>query len=178
MINVLWMRLSHPPGQRTTKSNSREISRWISNLFGENRLYASSEKSCKTWIRWKSSYVVTDSKAKYFEPWNGEWETDYKRTNFFEYQENVNATYINYNKQLTKKLGVQTGLRFENTNYEGHQYGNAQKADSSFSKTYNGIFPTVHFSYAANERNQFGVSFGRRIDRPAYQDLNHSCFYW
>ena len=135
------------------------------------------KQGAKLEFGWKSSYVITDSKAKYFEPSNGEWEADYKRTNFFEYKENVNAAYINYNKQLTKKLGVQTGLRFENTNYEGHQYGNVQKADSSFNKTYNGIFPTVYFSYAFNKSNQFGISFGRRIDRPAYQDLNPFLFF-
>ena len=135
------------------------------------------KKGAKLEVGWKSSYVVTDSKAKYFEPASGEWQTDYKRTNFFEYKENINAAYINFQKQLTKKLGVQTGLRFENTNYKGYQYGNIQKPDSSFSKTYNGIFPTVYFSYAVNKTNQFGVSFGRRIDRPAYQDLNPFMFF-
>lgn len=135
------------------------------------------KKGAKLELGWKSSYVVADSKAKYFEPSNGTWETDYKRTNFFEYKENINAAYVNFNKQLTKKLGVQTGLRFENTNYKGYQYGNIQKPDSAFNNTYNGLFPTVYFSYAANKNNQFGLSFGRRIDRPAYQDLNPFLFY-
>ena len=125
----------------------------------------------------KSSYVITDSKANYFEAEDGLWQIDYKRTNFFEYKENINAAYVNFNKQLTKKLGVQTGLRFENTNYSGYQYGNIQKTDSSFTRTYNGVFPTVYFSYAVNKTNQFGLSFGRRIDRPAYQDLNPFMFF-
>jgi hypothetical protein len=135
------------------------------------------KKGARLELGWKSSYVITDSKANYFEPVDGIWQTDYKRTNYFEYKENVNAAYINFNKQVTKKLGVQTGLRFENTNYQGHQYGNIQKPDSSFTNTYNGIFPTVYFSYAADKNNQFGVSFGRRIDRPAYQDLNPFMFF-
>jgi hypothetical protein len=135
------------------------------------------KKGSKLELGWKSSYVITDSKANYFEPENGNWGIDYKRTNFFEYRENINAAYINFNKQLTKKFGVQTGLRFENTNYSGYQYGNAQKPDSSFDNTYNGIFPTVYFSYTADKKNQFGLSFGRRIDRPAYQDLNPFLFF-
>ena len=121
--------------------------------------------------------MITDSRANYFEPVNGEWEVDYKRTNFFEYKENVNAAYINYNKQLTKKFGVQAGLRLENTNYRGHQYGNPVKGDSTFTNSYNGIFPTLYFSYSANKSNQFGMSFGRRIDRPAYHDLNPFMFF-
>ncbi|MGZ5133857.1 MAG: outer membrane beta-barrel protein, partial [Flavitalea sp.] len=119
------------------------------------------KKGARLELGWKSSYVITDSKANYFEPIDGNWETDYKRTNYFEYKENINAAYVNFNKQLTKKLGVQTGLRFENTNYQGYQYGNVQKPDSSFTNTYNGIFPTVYFSYAAGKNNQFGLSFGR-----------------
>lgn len=135
------------------------------------------KKGARVELGWKSSYVVTDSRANYFEPVNGNWETDYNRTNYFKYKENINAAYINFNKQLTKKLGVQTGLRFENTNYKGYQYGNIQRPDSSFNNTYNGIFPTVYFSYAAGKNNQFGFSFGRRIDRPAYQDLNPFLFF-
>lgn len=111
------------------------------------------KKETKLEFGWKSSYVITDSKAKYFEPVNGNWETDYKRTNYFEYKENINAGYINFNKQLTKKLGMQTGVRFENTNYKGHQYGNIQKPDSSFDKTYNGLFPTVYLSYNADKKS-------------------------
>ena len=135
------------------------------------------KKGAKLELGWKSSYVITDSKANYFEPVNGTWQKDYKRTNFFEYKENINALYVNFNKQLTKKLGMQTGLRFENTNYKGYQYGNIQKPDSLFNNTYNGIFPTVYFSYSADKNNQFGLSFGRRIDRPAYQDLNPFLFF-
>jgi hypothetical protein len=51
-----------------------------------------------------------------------------------------------------KKLGVQAGLRFENTNYEGHQLGNTQKPDSSFNNSYNCLFPTVFLSYTVNEK--------------------------
>ncbi|MGZ5246196.1 MAG: TonB-dependent receptor domain-containing protein [Flavitalea sp.] len=125
----------------------------------------------------KTSFVNTENKAKYFEGVNDEWEIDYRKTNFFNYKENVNAAYVNFNKQFTPKIGVQAGLRFENTNYDGYQYGNPTRNDSSFSKTYNDLFPTVYVSYKADKNNQFGINFGRRIDRPAYQDLNPFLFF-
>jgi hypothetical protein len=103
--------------------------------------------------------------------------TDYEKTNHFDYNENINAAYVSLNKQLTKKWGLQTGLRFENTNYKGHQYGNPQKGDSTFQRTYNSWFPTVYISYAADKNNQFGLSYGRRIDRPGYQSLNPFMFF-
>ena len=134
-------------------------------------------KGLKVDIGWKSSYVTTDSKANYDELIAGDWQTDLKKTNFFRYKENVNAAYISLNKQVNKKIGVQAGLRFENTNYNGHQYGNPSKQDSTFENTYNSLFPTVYVSYSANKNNQFGFSVGRRIDRPAYQDLNPFLFF-
>ena len=125
----------------------------------------------------KSSYVINDSKANYFEMVGGSWQPDYTKINYFEYKENVNAAYVSMNKQLNKKWGMQAGLRFENTNYHGHQYGNPTQVDSSFRNSYTNLFPTMYVSYGANKSNQFGLSFGRRIDRPAYQDLNPFMFF-
>lgn len=135
------------------------------------------KKGMKIEIGAKSSYVVNDSKANYYEWMGGDWAPDYTKINFFEYKENVNAAYVSVNKQLNKKWGIQAGLRFENTNYKGHQYGNPTQRDSSFENTYNSFFPTMYISYGANKSNQFGMSFGRRIDRPAYQDLNPFMFF-
>ena len=126
----------------------------------------------------KTSYVNTDNAANYFNVVGGSDMVDYDKTNRFRYKENINAAYINYNRQF-KKIGIQAGLRFENTNYKGHQLGNAQKpnSDSSFTKSYNNLFPTVFVSYNADKNNQFGLSVGRRIDRPGYQDLNPFLFF-
>ena len=128
----------------------------------------------ETGIKW--SYVNTDNAANYYNLVNGETEVDFKKTNRFLYTENINAAYVNINRQF-KKFGIQAGLRFENTNYSGHQLGNAQKPDSSFQKTYNNLFPTIFLSYNPSKNHQFGFSTGKRIDRPAYQDLNPFLFF-
>ncbi|MBC7873631.1 MAG: TonB-dependent receptor [Ferruginibacter sp.] len=124
----------------------------------------------------KSSYVKTDNAAEYFNLEGTVWSPDYNKTNQFIYNENINAAYLNLNRQF-KKWGVQTGLRFENTSYEGHQLGNPTQPDSSFKKNYNSFFPTVYVSYKLNEKNQLGINVGRRIDRPAYQDLNPFLYF-
>ncbi|OQP41022.1 hypothetical protein A4H97_15595 [Niastella yeongjuensis] len=126
---------------------------------------------------WKTSFVETVNKANYYQVKGSEWLTDEEKTNFFNYNENINAAYVSFNKQLTKKWGLQSGLRYENTNYKGHQYGNPKKGDSSFQRSYNSWFPTVYVSYNADSNNQFGLSFGRRIDRPGYASLNPFVFY-
>lgn len=124
----------------------------------------------------KSSFVNTDNSSDYFNYVSNDWQPDYGKSNHFTYKENINAAYVNVNRQY-KKLGIQTGLRFENTNYRGLQFGNPLRNDSSFSHTYTGIFPTVFVSYKAGDKNQFSMSLGRRIDRPGYQDLNPFLYY-
>ncbi|MFT3823294.1 MAG: outer membrane beta-barrel family protein [Chitinophagaceae bacterium] len=130
------------------------------------------KNNAKLEVGWKSSYVSTNNKANFFNYESNDWTPDYNRTNFFNYKENINAAYVNLNKQINKKWGVQAGLRFENTNYKGLQYGNPTRTDSSFKRSYSSLFPTIYVSYALNDNNQFGVSYGRRIDRPDYEDLN------
>jgi iron complex outermembrane recepter protein len=127
----------------------------------------------------KTSYVSTDNTANYFNIVNNIPVVDTTKTNRFLYRENINAAYVNVNKQF-KKWSVQAGLRLENTNYSGHQLGNSYTVnnnDSLFRKSYVNLFPTLYVSYQANAKNSFSVNYGRRIDRPAYQDLNPFLFF-
>ncbi len=119
----------------------------------------------------KTSFVKTDNKANYFLTQGGVTVPDYRSTNFFEYKENLNAAYVNFSTEL-KKWGFQLGLRAENTNYDGLQYGNPTRQDSSFSKSYTSAFPTMYVSYKLDEKNQLGLNYGRRINRPDYGSLN------
>jgi iron complex outermembrane receptor protein len=127
----------------------------------------------------KLSYVNTDNTADYYDLVNNVAQVDTTKTNHFLYRENVNAAYVNMTKQF-KKLTAQVGVRLENTNYSGHQLGNGVSVinqDSSFSRSYVNLFPTAFFSYDLNEKNTFTLNYGRRIDRPAYQDLNPFLFF-
>jgi len=133
-------------------------------------------KGTKLEAGWKSSLVKTDNAANYFIGQAGNLQPDYERTNRFLYEENINALYVNMNKQVNK-WSFQAGLRFENTNYDGHQLGNIQKPDSAFTRHYNSLFPTAFVSYVLDSNNTVTVNFGRRIDRPAYQSLNPFYFF-
>jgi len=124
----------------------------------------------------KSSYVVTENAANYYEVSAQGEVVDYSKTNMFDYREQIHAAYLNYNRQF-KKLGVQAGLRYEFTKMEGEQYGNPLRPDSSFARDYGNLFPTVFLTYQASKNHQWGLNMGRRIDRPAYQDLNPFLFF-
>ena len=124
----------------------------------------------------KSSYVSTDNAANYFNITNFGETVDYGKTNNFIYKENINALYVNFNRQI-KKFNFQLGLRYEYTHYKGNQFGNPQRKDSIFSTSYGNLFPSVFLSYQASKDFQWGFNAGRRIDRPAYQDLNPFLFF-
>jgi iron complex outermembrane recepter protein len=124
----------------------------------------------------KTSFVKTDNTAGYYNLAGNIKTPDYEKTNQFKYQENINAAYINFNKEM-KKWSVQTGLRLENTNYNGHQFGNPTRPDSSFNRSYTSLFPTVFVGFNPAEKNQFSFSYGRRINRPDYEDLNPFMFF-
>ena len=124
----------------------------------------------------KASYVNTDNTAGYFNLVGNIKNPDYDKTNRFDYKENINAAYINFSKEM-KKWSLQSGLRLENTNYKGYQYGNPQRKDSSFNRSYTSLFPTVFVGFNPTEKNQFSFSYGRRINRPDYEDLNPFMFF-
>jgi iron complex outermembrane receptor protein len=118
----------------------------------------------------KSSYVETNNDAQYAY-WNAvssQYVADANRSNHFLYKENINAVYANLSQQLSKKWSAQLGLRLENTNLSGNQLTTSE----TFKRDYTQLFPTAYVGYTASDKNQFAISFGRRIDRPNYQDLN------
>lgn len=124
----------------------------------------------------KSSLVNTDNAANYFNLISGNWQADYGKTNHFAYRENINAAYVNFNREINK-WSFQAGLRYENTNYAGKQFGNVQMRDSSFTHHYSSFFPTAFISYQADKDNRFTITLGKRIDRPNYRDLNPFLYY-
>ncbi len=124
----------------------------------------------------KTSFVNTNNVASYFNVIGGAQVVDNDKTNQFRYFENINAAYVNFSEEF-KKWSLQMGLRLENTNYKGNQFGNPVKPDSSFNKSYTGLFPTMFAGYKLNDKNQFGFSYGRRISRPDYESLNPFIFF-
>lgn len=131
------------------------------------------DKKAKLAFGVKTSYVNTDNGANYFNIINNVSTVDYTRTNHFLYKENINAAYLNFNRDY-KRISVQLGLRAENTMVNAHQLGNAQGQDSSFVKNYTNLFPTGFILYKLDSAgsNSLNLSYGRRIERPSYQDLN------
>ncbi|WP_128544808.1 TonB-dependent receptor [Larkinella soli] len=121
----------------------------------------------------KRSDIRTDNVAEFFDVVGQERSPNYEFSNHFIYNERIQAGYLNYSYQ-GKRLSVQAGLRFENTAIRGNQLGNQAVADSSFRRRYDNLFPTLYVSHPLDSagKHQLTFSYGRRIDRPNYQDMN------
>ncbi|HZH64119.1 MAG TPA: TonB-dependent receptor [Flavisolibacter sp.] len=116
----------------------------------------------------KSGIVRTDNNAVYDSIQYGRIIRDFNRSNHFIYEENINAAYVNLSTPLSKKWSAQFGLRLENTNAKGRQLTTGEE----FDRHYTQLFPTAYFQYKANDKNNFGANFARRVSRPSYQSLN------
>ncbi|HEX6333426.1 MAG TPA: outer membrane beta-barrel family protein, partial [Flavisolibacter sp.] len=102
----------------------------------------------------------------------GKYFYDSIRSNHFIYKENINAAYVNYSRQVSKWT-MQAGLRVENVNAEGNQV----VSKTTFKRDTTNFFPTAFVSYAASKKHTLTVSYGRRIQRPNYQDMNPFIFF-
>ncbi len=119
----------------------------------------------------KFALVRTDNIFDFYNMFDGEEVLDFNRSNQFVYSENVNAAYANYSKQ-GEKLGIQLGLRLEQTNSEGDLTALKNTNDENVKRSYLDLFPSGGLSYQINEKNSLQLNYSRRIQRPNYQDLN------
>ncbi|MDP9230939.1 MAG: outer membrane beta-barrel family protein, partial [Bacteroidota bacterium] len=125
----------------------------------------------------KISYVKSANDFQRYNVISNGKNLDTLRSNDFNYKENINAVYANYNRQF-KGIMIQAGLRMENTHAEGRSngyklYGNSyQVYDSTFKRNYTDVFPSAAITFNKKPTSQFTFTYSRRIDRPAYQDLN------
>jgi regulation of enolase protein 1 (concanavalin A-like superfamily) len=137
--------------------------------------YEQNFKKGRLGIGGKFSYVTTDNTfQRFYETGNIE-----DNHNNFDYKENINAVYVNYNRQL-KGVMIQAGLRVENTHSKGHSKGfrydyesqTNVPIDSLLDRNYTNPFPSASVTFNKNPMKQWSFSYSRRIDRPSYQNLN------
>jgi iron complex outermembrane receptor protein len=125
----------------------------------------------------KVSYVTTQNNFQEYDVLHSVNVLDSLSSDNFNYKENINAAYVNYSRS-GKGWNVQGGLRVENTNSKGISTGWQQASadyspyDSTYPRHYTNFFPNASFTWNETPADQWTLSYGRRIDRPNYADLN------
>ncbi|AOM76246.1 outer membrane beta-barrel family protein [Pedobacter steynii] len=147
--------------------------------FGDVSIYAVKldyvhpfSKTLKAEAGYKSSWVNTSSDVRFDSLKTAGWINDPKRTNRFNYRENINALYLSFSQSF-KQLELKAGLRAEQTLGNGLSSGNEEKIDRKYWQ----LFPTFFASWKVSENHQIQGSYARRINRPSYTSLNPFAFY-
>jgi outer membrane beta-barrel protein/carboxypeptidase family protein len=165
---------------------STEISRSVYNMIAPSDIdiyslkadYERNFKGGRLGVGGKVGAVNTDNDFQRYNVYGSDKILDTLKSNRFQYKENINALYVNYNKQFKKGYMLQFGLRAENTHSNGHSTGFNKSGsdylpyDSSFIRDYTDFFPSASVTLNKNPMKQWTFTYSRRIDRPAYQDLN------
>ena len=84
----------------------------------------------------------------------------------FDYRRDIYSVYATYGKNF-EKWAYQVGARFESVTV---------KADtntvSSFTNDYVQVYPSAFITYTPTEKNQYQLSYSRRVDRPGLEQVN------
>lgn len=86
---------------------------------------------------------------------------DKRRSDYFSFDETITSAYISY-KNNWKQWLWEAGLRMEYTD---------NKSDT-ITRKYTDFFPAMSIGYKPRDAHRFSLAYSRRIDRPAYPDLN------
>jgi iron complex outermembrane recepter protein len=175
----------YQPNYYYTPDEKIQIRTVIYNMIAPTKIHINSGKvdyeqnlaGGKLGLGGKIGFVNTDNDFQRYDVVNGTNILDRDRSNRFKYKENINAVYANWNKAY-KGVMVQAGMRVENTVSTGTSTGQKpngsgyQPTSSEFKRNYTNFFPSASVTFNKNPMNQWSLTYSRRIDRPAYQDLN------
>lgn len=126
----------------------------------------------------KASFINNENINEHYDVKNDSKFQDESRSSHFHYRENINAVYFNITK-MWRRVGLQAGVRGENTNTRGVQLGNEEVEHSDYRRSYNGLFPSLFINYKLDSagKRSLVVSFNKRINRPNYQLLNPFVYF-
>ncbi len=112
---------------------------------------------------------VYDSNGNLIDDGNGWYETVARGTSNFKYNRDIYSAYVNYNQKFDK-LSMQLGARFEQYNVDASFVKNLETA--SYKDNIFSIYPSAFLTFNPSEKNQFQLSYSRRVDRPSIGQVN------
>lgn len=153
---------------RFVSNNSQHI-----NLFSSQLDYSAQKDKSTFETGVKFGNVKADNHLDFKEEETSVIVDKPEKSNQFNYDENIFAGYASFSKELTKWT-LKAGLRAEYTLLEGISVNPKEDNKQDYLK----LFPTLYAMYKPSEGNEIGISYGKRITRPRYSNLNPSKFYY
>ena len=84
----------------------------------------------------------------------------------YQYNRDINSAYATYTHNF-EKLTMQLGARLESYYVEA-----ILNDEQIFEDDYVTIYPSAFFNYTPTEKNQYQLSYSRRVDRPGFSQVN------
>jgi hypothetical protein len=126
----------------------------------------------------KTTFMDNDNENTYQDFTESSYQTDWSKSNHFQYHENINAIYVSGQREF-KRWSIKAGIRAETTRAEGIQLGNAEVPRSGFERTYANVFHNLFLNYKLDSAGKNTLTFvtQRRLLRPYYLYLNPFMLY-
>ncbi|WEK17426.1 MAG: outer membrane beta-barrel family protein [Candidatus Pedobacter colombiensis] len=121
----------------------------------------------------KYSGITANNSAQFYHVLEERDSLDDRRSNTFKFEEQVYSGYVNY-KKILGKWSLQAGLRLEHSASNGelnYRFSGVENREY-IEKKATDLFPSFSIAVKPQQNHNFSLGYSRRIDRPAYQDLN------
>jgi len=142
------------------------------DLFSAQMDYTTSIGKAKLSAGAKYSYINTNNELAFYDVVNSEEVINADRSNDFNYLEKVAAAYLMFTINPTSRISLNGGLRAENTTSLGELISANPGPDDIVPGNYTNLFPNLSIAYNDKETHALSLSYGKRITRPNYQNLN------
>lgn len=159
--------LSRTPALPPTRDNMR-----IKNTVNSDELLAQYTRPLADHARLESGYDFTDDRyaadfhAEWTDPLSGLLVLNPARSTHFQHARSTHAFYATYGRTWGD-LGLLAGLRPEATRGRSRLVGGA-----AIPNDYARVYPTLHLTYRADDRQEWQLNYSHRVRRPEIDDLN------
>lgn len=121
----------------------------------------------------KYSHIGSVNDSRFYHVGQRPDSLDSRRSNDFQFDERTSSAYLDYKRSI-RKWSFQTGLRMEVSDSEGTIFytENGAEIEERIKRNSTDFFPFFSVSMQPTENHNVSFSYAKRIERPAYQDLN------
>ncbi|MTI40573.1 outer membrane beta-barrel protein [Fulvivirga lutimaris] len=143
-----------------TSKKKTPIKTWVSKIDYSFKI--SEKVNLEAGGKYSSSRLNNDIIVENLE--NGILVRDDNLTSLADMEEDISAGYLASTINVSEKIDIQAGLRYEHTitNID------TEKAQNVVDRNFGNWFPSVFFQNTINKNNSFVLSYSRRITRPSF----------
>ncbi|WP_254070942.1 TonB-dependent receptor domain-containing protein [Pedobacter sp. L105] len=162
-----------PDGTVSSANNTRTVNNRDINLYALFANYARHLWAGKFSAGLKYSSITAANLFDLYAIDNNEELLNTQSSNNFDFKEQIFSSFVQYEHPLTDKLSFQGGMRLEETTATGLLSTiQAGQQEGNIKRNYWNGFPSIGLVMKVKEGETLSLNYGKRIDRPAYQDLN------